>query len=336
MIFFSIIIPVYNRPDELRELLGSLTKQTYTNFEVIVVEDGSAEKADGVVRDFADQLTIRYFYKENTGQGFTRNVGFERASGDYFVIFDSDALIPDHYFEVVSAHLTTNWLDAYGGPDRAHPDFTPIQKAISYSMTSPFTTGGIRGNKKNLGGTYHPRSFNMGLSRNVWEKTRGYRLSRMGEDIEFAIRIIDSGFKTGLIPDAFIYHKRRTNFGQFYRQLRFFGRARINISRYYPNELKLVHAIPAAFTVYVFSIPLWAIISPVLFALSLGLLFLIAILIFIDATRKEKSLRIGLLSVRAAFTQLIGYGVGFLSEGWKRLREPKDFRETGASIEYPS
>lgn len=334
--FFSIIIPVFNRPDELRELLGSLTKQTYTNFEVLVIEDGSTNKADGVVVDFANELTIRYFYKENSGQGFTRNSGFERATGDYFVIFDSDALIPPHYFSTVDAHLRTRWLDAYGGPDAAHPDFTPVQKAISYSMTSSFTTGGIRGSKKNLGGTYHPRSFNMGLSRQVWEQVGGYKLSRMGEDIEFAIRIIENGFTTGLIPDAFIYHKRRTNFGQFFRQLRFFGRARINISRYYPAELKLVHAFPALFTLFLASIPIWALVSPLLVWLAVGVLTVFSVLILFDATRKEKSLKVGVLSVIAAFVQLTGYGVGFLSEGWKRLREPKDFRETGATVEYPS
>ncbi|GAB3508655.1 glycosyltransferase [Spirosoma knui] len=334
--FFSVIIPVYNRPDELRELLVSLTQQTYHNFEVLVIEDGSTVKADAVVASFGDRLRIRYFFKENSGQGFTRNFGFQRAEGDYFVIFDSDALVPPHYFQTVATYLTATRLDAYGGPDAAHPDFTPVQKAISYSMTSPFTTGGIRGSKKNLGGTFHPRSFNMGLSRQVWEKIGGYKLSRMGEDIEFAIRIIENGFVTGLIADAFIYHKRRTNFGQFFRQLRFFGRARINISRYYPSELKLVHTFPALFTLFVFSVPVWALISPVLFALAVGALLLFSGLIFLDATRKEKSVYVGLLSIEAAFVQLIGYGFGFISEGWKRIREPKGFRETGATIDYPS
>ena len=333
---FSVIIPVFNRPDELHELLVSLTKQTYRNFEVLVIEDGSKNKADGVVAEFADDLSIRYVYKENSGQGFTRNYGFEQATGDYFVIFDSDALIPPHYFSEVDEHLQRQWLDAYGGPDAAHPDFTPVQKAISYSMTSPFTTGGIRGSKKNLGGTYHPRSFNMGLSRAVWAKIGGYKLSRMGEDIEFAIRIIENGFTTGLIPDAFIYHKRRTNFGQFFRQLRFFGRSRINISRYHPTELKPVHAFPALFTLFLGSVPILALVSPVLFWLAISLLLVFSTLILIDATRKEKSLAVGLLSVAASFVQLTGYGVGFLSEGWKRLREPGGFRETGATIEYPS
>lgn len=339
---FSIIIPVFNRPDELRELLVSLTKQTYQQFEVLVIEDGSIDRADRIVAEFSNQLDIRYFFKENSGQGFTRNYGFERARGDYFVIFDSDALVPPHYFSVVSQRLAAEpgsarpTLDAYGGPDAAHPDFTPIQKAISYSMTSPFTTGGIRGSKKNLGGTYHPRSFNMGLSRTVWETIGGYKLSRMGEDIEFAIRIIENGFRTGLIPEAFIYHKRRTNFRQFYRQTRFFGRARINIARYYPAELKLVHAFPALFTLFLFSIPVWGFISPVLFGAAVGILIVFSLLILIDATRKEKSLQVGLFSIIAAFVQLIGYGIGFLTEGWKRLREPNGFRETGASIDYPA
>lgn len=333
---FSVIIPVFNRPDELRELLVSLTQQTYRNFEVLVIEDGSTNKADGVVAEFADKLSIRYVYKENSGQGFTRNYGFERATGDYFVIFDSDALIPPHYFSAVNEHLQRQWLDAYGGPDAAHPDFTPVQKAISYSMTSVFTTGGIRGSQKNLGGTYHPRSFNMGLSRAVWAKIGGYKLSRMGEDIEFAIRIVENGFTTGLIPDAFIYHKRRTNFGQFFRQLRFFGRSRINISRYHPAELKPVHAFPALFTLFLGSLPILALVSPVLFWLAVSTLLVFSILILIDATRKENSISIGLLSVIAAFVQLTGYGAGFLSEGWKRLREPGGFRETGATIEYPS
>jgi glycosyltransferase involved in cell wall biosynthesis len=333
---FSVIIPVYNRPDELRELLESLSQQTRIPDEIVVVEDGSVNRADDVVESFKNRLTIRYYLKPNGGQGFARNYGFERATGDYFVIFDSDALVPPHYFETVEQRLQTDWLDAYGGPDAAHPNFTPIQKAISYSMTSVFTTGGIRGSKKNLGGKFHPRSFNMGFSRKVYEKIGGYKISRMGEDIEFAIRIIENGFKTSLLPEAFIYHKRRTNFGQFYRQLRFFGRARINIARFFPSELRLVHTFPALFTLFVFSIPVWFFIHPLLFELALSVLLIFAILIFIDAVRKEKSMKVGFLSVGAAFVQLVGYGIGFLSEGWKRIWEQKGHQETGANMEYPS
>jgi glycosyltransferase involved in cell wall biosynthesis len=333
---FSVIIPIYNRPDELRELLDSLTKQTLLPYEVLVVEDGSTNKSDRVVAEFADRLPVQYFFKPNSGQGFTRNYGFEQATGDYFVIFDSDAIVPPHYFETVANHLTHHPLDAYGGPDAAHPHFTPIQKAISYSMTSTFTTGGIRGSKKNLGGTFHPRSFNMGLSRNVWETVGGYRISRMGEDIEYAIRIIENGFRTGLIPEAFIYHKRRTDFGPFFRQLRFFGRARINIARFYPAELKPVHFFPALFTVGLALVPLLPLISSTLFICAIIGLSVFSLLILSDATRQEKSLKVGLLSVVAAFVQLTGYGTGFIQESWKRWREPKGFRETGVDVEYPS
>ena len=186
--FFSIIIPLYNRPLEIDELLYTLTQQTYLQFEVLVIEDGSKINAKEIVHSYADKLAISYYYKENAGQGFARNFGFEHAKGDYFVVFDSDCLIPIDYLEIVKNYLLKHQLDAYGGPDGAHSSFTAVQKAISYSMTSPFTTGGIRGNKKHIG-QFHPRSFNMGISREVWERTGGFILTRLGEDIEFSIRI---------------------------------------------------------------------------------------------------------------------------------------------------
>jgi glycosyltransferase involved in cell wall biosynthesis len=241
---FSIIIPLYNRPQEIKELLETLTLQTYKNFEVLIIEDGSKDDAEAIVKSFADQLDIKYYVKENAGQGFARNYAFERANGDYFIIFDSDCLIPEDYLEIVNNSLAENWLDAYGGPDASHPSFTPTQKAISYAMTSPFTTGGIRGNKKSIG-QFHPRSFNMGLSRQVWEKAGGFIITRSGEDIEFSIRIHAMGYKIGLIPRAKVYHKRRTNLLQFYKQIHFFGRARINVYKFFPNELKPVHFFPA-------------------------------------------------------------------------------------------
>ena len=248
MRFYSIIIPVYNRPEEIAELLQSLTSQNYTNFEVIIIEDGSDNTCKDKIEKFTEKLNIRYFFKENTGQGFSRNFGFEKAKGDYFLVFDSDCILPESYMQTVEDHLTKESLDAFGGPDRAEKSFTIIQKAINYSMTSIFTTGGIRGSKKHAG-TYHPRSFNMGISRAVYEKTGGYIITRMGEDIEFSIRIIKEGFKVGLIEEAYVYHKRRTTLGQFYKQLHFFGRARINISRFYANELKPVHLFPLFFLV---------------------------------------------------------------------------------------
>ncbi|WP_229248928.1 glycosyltransferase [Dyadobacter sandarakinus] len=333
---YSVIIPVYNRPDELQELLECLCRQTFTNFEVVVVEDGSRIKADEVVRSYSARLDIHYYYKENGGQGFARNYGFQRASGDYFIVLDSDALIEPAYLSIVEDRLNSDYVDLYGGPDTDHPSFTPIQKAISYAMTSIFTTGGIRGKKNNMGGTFHPRSFNMGLSRTVWERTGGFPISRMGEDILFSIQAIRAGFRAALIPEAFIYHKRRTRFGAFYRQLQFFGRARINIARFYPDELKLVHTFPLCFTMAVCSIPLLALLSGALFRLAAAGLGIYILLIFLDALRSTRSLQVALLSIVASFIQLFGYGTGFLQEGWKRLWENKAHRETGASMEYPS
>lgn len=333
---YSIIIPVYNRPDELRELLECLCVQMYKHFEVVIVEDGSKERAEDVVKSFESRLDIRYFFKENGGQGFARNYGFERANGDYFILFDSDALIEPDYLSIVENKLNTQYVDLYGGPDTDHPSFSPIQKAISYSMTSLFTTGGIRGKKNNMGGVFHPRSFNMGLSRAVWERTGGFLTSRMGEDILFSIAALKLGFKSALIPEAFIYHKRRTKFSQFYRQLKFFGRARINIARYYPSELKLVHTFPVLFTLSVCSIPFWFLLYRPFFYLGLIFLAIYITLLFVDSLKRNGDLKVAGLSVIAAFVQLFGYGVGFLQEGWKRIWEQKSHRETGAAIEYPS
>jgi glycosyltransferase involved in cell wall biosynthesis len=316
--FFSIIIPLYNRPQEIDELLNSLTKQTYLQFEVLVVEDGSSNDAKHIVDKYANLLDVKYFVKPNSGQGFSRNFGFEKAAGDYFVIFDSDCLIPPDYLEVVSDYLYEHKLDAFGGPDAAHDSFTPVQKAISYAMTSPFTTGGIRGNKKHIG-QFHPRSFNMGLSREVWEKVGGFILTRLGEDIEYSIRIHKAGFKIGLIPNAKVYHKRRTSFLQFYKQLHFFGRARINIYKHFPAELKLVHFFPAAFTC---GLMLTILINLFYWPLAFVCNFLILLpfmLIFFHSWQVNKSLKIAFLSVVAAFIQLTAYGLGFMQDFIKRV-----------------
>ncbi len=318
MRLYSIIIPVYNRPTEVDELLTTLTTQTFTNFEVIIVEDGSTETCKDVVEKYVSKLTIHYFFKKNAGQGFARNYGFNKAKGDYFIVFDSDCLIPANYLEIVDKSINKEGWDAFGGPDKEHKSFTVIQKAISYSMTSPFTTGGIRGNKKHSG-TFHPRSFNMGISKAVFEQTQGYKITRMGEDIEFSIRIIKCGFKVGLIPEAFVYHKRRTNLLQFYKQLHFFGRARINISRFYPQELKLVHTFPALFLLGCIATLALYFISPLLFKVGVGLLGIFYTLIFIHSTVSQKNLWVGIFSIFTSTIQLWAYGVGFLSEGIKKI-----------------
>jgi glycosyltransferase involved in cell wall biosynthesis len=296
--FFSVIIPLYNRPQEIEELLATLTQQTYTQFEVLVIEDGSVNDAKEIVASFENQLDVKYFFKPNEGQGFSRNFGFERAKGDYFVVFDSDCLIPTDYLEIVKDYLFEHQLDAYGGPDAAHETFTPVQKAISYAMTSPFTTGGIRGNKKHIG-QFHPRSFNMGVSREVWEKVGGFILTRLGEDIEYSIRIHANGFKIGLIPGAKVYHKRRTSFSQFYKQLHFFGRARINIYKHFPSELKLVHFFPAFFVMGLGFTLLCNVFYPPLAYVCDFLILLYFVLIFFHALQVNKSIKIAFLSVIA-------------------------------------
>lgn len=316
--FFSIIIPLYNRPQEINELLSTLTKQTYTQFEVLVIEDGSVNDAKSIVENYSNKLDVKYYFKPNEGQGFARNYGFERAKGDFFVIFDSDCLIPEDYLETVKNYLFEHNLDAYGGPDAAHQSFTPVQKAISYAMTSPFTTGGIRGNKKHIG-QFHPRSFNMGVSREVWESVGGFILTRLGEDIEYSIRIHAHGFKIGLIPGAKVYHKRRTSFAQFYKQLHFFGRARINIYKHFPAELKLVHFFPAVFTCGVIFTVLMNIFYWPLAYLCNFILLLYLMLIFFHSWQVNKSLKVAFLSIIAAFIQLTAYGLGFMQDFFKRV-----------------
>lgn len=317
---YSIIVPVYNRPDEIDELLGSLTRQTFSDFEVLIIEDGSEKRCKTVADRYSGSLNIRYFFKENSGQGFSRNYGFERAEGDYFVVFDSDCIIPDHYFEEVTRSLRSKNIDCWGGPDRAHPSFTPVQKAISYSMTSPLTTGGIRGGRKRIG-PFHPRSFNMGITREVFEKTGGYKITRMGEDIEFSLRIIEEGFRTALIPDAYVYHKRRTNFGQFFKQLHFFGRARVNIQRFYPDQLKAVHLLPVLFLIGIPVSLLFLVFRMPIMSFAPLLYFLYAILLFMDSYRVSGNIQVSLLSVPAAFIQLTAYGAGLLQEMNREIRD---------------
>ena len=321
--FFSIIIPLYNRPQEIDELLDSLTRLQYRSFEVIVVEDGSSISSKDIVNRYKDRLAIRYFEKRNEGQGFARNYGFTKAKGDFFIVFDSDILVPDTYLNHVLDALEKKQWDAFGGPDAAHASFTDVQKAISYSMTSPFTTGGIRGNKKHVG-QFHPRSFNMGISRQVYEKTNGFRLSRRSEDIEFSIRMIGAGFRVGLIPEAFVYHKRRATFAQFFKQTHAFGKGRIDIFMLFPGELKTVHALPAVFVVGVialFALNLFVFLHAgrpqiwiALIWIGNGFLGLYTVLLFLHALIKTRDLKVALLGVLAAYVQLFAYGTGFIRQ----------------------
>ena len=244
---YSVIIPVYNRPDEVDELLQSLTVQCFKDFEVVIVEDGSSIPCKEVADRYTDRLDIKYFSKPNSGPGQTRNYGAERSEGEYFIILDSDVILPEGYFDAIEKELQSSPADAFGGPDRAHDSFTDIQKAINYSMTSFFTTGGIRGGKKKMD-KFYPRSFNMGIRREVYEALGGFSKMRFGEDIDFSIRIFKGGYTCRLFPDAWVYHKRRTDLKKFFKQVHNSGIARINLYKKYPDSLKLVHWLPAVFT----------------------------------------------------------------------------------------
>ena len=326
---YSIIVPVFNRPDEVDELLESLSNQTLKDFEVIIVEDGSVKNCKDVCDKYADILVLHYYAKENSGPGQSRNYGAERASGDYLLILDSDVVLPEDYLQAVEDTLREAATEAFGGPDAAHPSFTPVQKAISYSMTSFFTTGGIRGGKAKLD-KFYPRSFNMGIRRDVYLQLGGFSKMRFGEDIDFSYRIVEAGYQPRLFPKAWVWHKRRTDFRKFFRQVYNSGIARINLEKRHPGTMKLVHLLPTVFTVGVIGLILISAIGRALmhyvdrdqfywmcFAPWIPII-LYSLLICADSTIKNKSLKVGLLSVPAAFVQLMGYGLGFIESWWKR------------------
>ena len=369
---YSIIVPVYNRPDEVDELLQSLCQQSQKDFEVIIVEDGSKNPCKDVCEKYADKLDLHYYFKDNSGPGQSRNYGAERAKGEWLIILDSDVVLPDGYLLAVDNRLKikderydytsgkdstsqTNHIyhlssiisniAAFGGPDASHPSFTPVQKAISYSMTSFFTTGGIRGGSSPLRGEkrgaldkFFPRSYNMGIRREVYQELGGFSKMRFGEDIDFSYRIIEAGYKTALIPEAWVWHKRRTDFHKFFRQVKGSGIARINLEKRHPGTMKLVHMLPTVFTVGVIALVLLSAVGRLLMyycgndewrwlcLLPWLPILLYSLIILTDSTLKNKSLKVGLLSVPAAFTQLMGYGFGFIESWWKRcvLKKPEE------------
>lgn len=272
---YSFIIPVYNRPDEVDELLQSLTEQTLDDFEVLVVEDGSSVPCEQVVEKYRTQLDVHYYNKPNSGPGQTRNFGAERSRGEYLLILDSDCVLPPGYLAAVDEELKREPADAFGGPDRAHDSFSPTQKAINYAMTSFFTTGGIRGGKKKMD-KFYPRSFNMGVRAEVYRALGGFSKMRFGEDIDFSIRIFKGGYRCRLFPEAWVWHKRRTDLKKFFKQVHNSGIARINLYKKYPESLKLVHMLPAVFTVGVVLVLLASLVCP----WALLLLALFAVIIF--------------------------------------------------------
>ncbi len=341
---YSIVIPVYNRPDEVDELLSSLLSQSFQDFEVIVVEDGSKITCREVCDKYTGKLCLSYFMKPNSGPGQSRNYGAERANGEYLLILDSDVVLPKDYLQAIEDELNTLPCEAFGGSDASHPSFTPVQKAISYSMTSFFTTGGIRGGKAKLD-KFYPRSFNMGIRRDVYQTLGGFSKMRFGEDIDFSYRICEAGYKPRLFPKAWVWHKRRTDFRKFFRQVFNSGIARINLEKRHPGTMKLVHMLPMVFTVGVIGLVLLFILGLSMYfygewldannlrptdnmhqgvgfcfcIIALFPLLLYSFIIFVDSSIKNRSIWVGILSIPAAFVQLMGYGLGFLKAWWKRI-----------------
>ncbi len=350
---YSLIIPVYNRPEEVDELLESLAGQTFTDFETVVVEDGSSRPCRDVVEKYAGCLAVGYYGKPNSGPGPARNYGAERSNGEYLIVLDSDCVLPPGYLQAVDDELRREPADAFGGPDRAHESFTDVQKAISYAMTSFFTTGGIRGGKRRMD-KFYPRSFNMGVRAEVYRRLGGFSGMRFGEDVDFSIRIYKAGCSCRLFPGAWVWHKRRTDMRKFFKQVHNSGIARVNLYKKYPESLKLVHLLPVMFTVGCCCLLLAALAgwvgsawvfqmarghahaagmpgltrhAAVFHALSwIPLLPLssFALLVWADAAAANRSLRIGARAVAASFVQLAGYGTGFLRGWWRRCVRGKD------------
>ncbi len=303
---FSVIVPVYNRIDEVEDLMASLEAQTCMNFEVVIVEDGSTMPCEDAVRRHPG-VRSKYFYKGNEGRSIARNYGMERAEGDYFIFFDSDCVIPERYFEILSRELDSTPVDCFGGPDAAHDSFSSTQKAINYAMTSFLTTGGIRGGRMSLE-KFTPRTFNMGFSREVYERVGGFR-EMFSEDIDMSTRIRQAGFSIALIRPAYVYHKRRVDFRKFFRQVHVFGMSRITLHLLYPGSMKAVHTLPAlAVLAGVVLILLGIFVSP-WWLLPLGV-YLVAI--FLSAILTTRSLVIALKAVPASVIQILGYGSGFI------------------------
>ncbi len=306
MSYFSIIVPVYNRPEEVRGLLESLVTQNCKDFELVLVEDGSDIPCEQVAEIYDGKIDIKYYYKNNEGRSAARNYGLERATGEYFVFFDSDCVIPADYFKSLKEALGKEFVPCFGGPDAASEDFTDLQKAINFSMTSFLTTGGIRGGKVQME-KFVPRSFNMGFAREVWEKVGGFR-EMLAEDLDLSTRIRKAGFASRLIREAFVYHKRRVSLRRYAKQMYMFGTGRIGLKQIYPESLKAVHCLPALFVLGCIFLIIcsfwrwWAILPIVVFALALWLSALVS----------TKSLKIACLSVVTSFIQLFCYGYGFI------------------------
>jgi len=310
---FSFIIPVYNRPDETEELLQSFVElNTTTEYEIVIVEDGSTITSKDIVASYKNKLNISYYSKANSGPGDSRNFGMQHAKGNYFIILDSDCILPSNYLTEVEKSLTANYVDCFGGPDAAHHSFTNLQKAINFSMTSVITTGGIRGNKNSVD-TFQPRSFNMGISKEAFTASKGFGRIHPGEDPDLSIRLWNLGFKTRLIPEAFVYHKRRISWRKFYTQVRKFGLVRPILNKWHPSTKKITYWFPTIFIIGLDVSILLVILGVNWLFLGYLLYFLVAFVVSLFTT---KNLIVASMSIWAILVQFFGYGLGFLESNW--------------------
>jgi glycosyltransferase involved in cell wall biosynthesis len=309
--YFSVVVPTFSRPDEVTELLNSLVEQQDKNFEVIIADGSPDESVGKVIQKFKDKLQLVYLYKKALGISESRNWGVENAKGDFVVFFDSDCVIPPQYFVEVNKYLDAGPTDAYGGPDKAGENFNSKQKAISYAMTSIFTTGGIRGRKSHVG-QYQPRSFNMGINRQVFNELKGFSGLKVSEDIDLSIRLKKNGFRTVLIENAYVYHKRRSTFYKFFRQVLSFGSGRIDLQKRHGDALKPVHLLPSMFVLYIIGGIIISLFSKLIFMFWAASLIAYVIAILLDASIQYRNPVIGLMSVYAALVMLTGYGLGML------------------------
>lgn len=305
---FSFIVPVYNRPEEIRELLQSMKLLDYSSdFEVVIVEDGSTLSSQDIIEEYKDSLQISYFQKANSGPGDSRNYGMKRGKGNYFLILDSDVLLPRDYLVEVEKNLQVNFVHCFGGPDTAHDGFSDLQKAINYAMTSYLTTGGIRGRERQTG-TFEPRSFNMGLSKEAFEASHGFGAIHPGEDPDLVLRLRDIGYQSALISTARVFHKRRISWSKFYKQVHKFGMVRPILNKWHPRSRKLTYWFPTIFS-------LGLILSLVLLLIGNGLLVYLYgfyfLLILLHASYVNKSFKIGIFTIWASLVQFLGYGYGF-------------------------
>lgn len=323
--YYSFIIPVYNRPEEIRELLASfiLLETEGISFEIIIVEDGSTLSSEDIINDFKTKLPLSYYKKENSGPGDSRNYGMNRAKGNYFIILDSDVLLPPDYLKNVHSFLKNSFTDCFGGADAAHPNFSPTQKAINFAMTSFLTTGGIRGSEKSIE-KFKPRSFNMGISKKAFETTGGFGKMRVGEDLDLSIRLQEAGFNPAFIPKATVYHKRRNTWKTFYKQVSNFGKGRPALNKWYPKTFSPLFWLPSLFFI-------GGLISLILLLFEvyifIGLYLIYFLLIFVSSSYTYKSIKVGIYSILATNLQFIGYGLGYLKATYYinfRKREPRD------------